>query len=356
MSAGPRVKFGVPPVDGTPGTTVTSEDDVDAAGRTAAGRAVVAVLTYRRTALLPDLLTALVAQAGTIEPRATVVIVDNDPDASAGPVVSAWAQHGVRYVHEPRPGISAARNRALDEAGEANVLVFIDDDEIPSPGWLAHLVGAWRAWGCAAVAGPVPPRFPGPVDPWVLGSGVFDRPERADGVRLPGAGAGNLLLDLPTVRALGLRFDEGLGLVGGEDTLFTHQLIRLGGEIRWCAAAEAVELIPADRLTRPWARQRSFRSASSWSRAELTVAGSTVARWRLRLTVAGKAAMRTAQGVVALAGAVVTRNPAARGRAVCQIASYAGLLAGAFGYVRAEYARPSTGRPPVPVEPTGALA
>jgi succinoglycan biosynthesis protein ExoM len=315
---------------------------------------VIAVLTYQRTDLLSDLLAALVEQARTVEPAATVVVVDNDPGASAEPVVSGWAGRGVRYVHEPRPGISAARNRALDEGGDAEVLVFLDDDEIPSPGWLAHLVGAWRAWGCAAVAGPVPPRFAGPVDPWVLGSGVFDRPERATGLLLPGAGAGNLLLDLRVVRGLGLRFDEGLGLTGGEDTLFTHELIRLGGEIRWCAEAEAVELVPADRLTRRWARQRSFRSASSWSRAELHLAGSAAARWRLRASVAAKTAGRSAQGLVGWTVAALTGSPGRRGRAVCTMASYAGLLAGAFGYVRAEYARPQTDR--LAAEPTGAAA
>lgn len=315
---------------------------------------VVAVLTYRRTELLPDLLTALVDQAVTVAPAAVVVVVDNDPDASARPVVSAWAGSGVRYVHEPRPGISAARNRALAEGGDAEVLVFLDDDEIPSPGWLAHLVGVWRAWGCAAVAGPVPPRFAGPVDPWVLGSGVFDRPERATGVLLPGAGAGNLLLDLRLVHRLGLRFDEGLGLTGGEDTLFTHQLIRLGGEIRWCAEAEAVELVPADRLTRRWALQRSFRSASSWSRAELHLTPGAAARWRLRASVAAKAAVRSAQGLAQWTAAALTADPAGRGRAICTVASYAGLLAGAFGYVRAEYARPQTARPAT--EPAGAAA
>lgn len=335
---------------------MATEDDVDTPGRPAAGRAVVAVLTYRRTALLPDLLTALVAQAGAVEPAVTVVVVDNDPDGGAEPVVSAWSGRGVRYVHEPRPGISAARNRALDEGGDADVLIFIDDDESPSPGWLAHLIGAWRAWGCAAVAGPVPPRFAGPVDPWVLGSGIFDRPERATGMRLPGAGAGNLLLDLRIVRGLDLRFDEGLGLTGGEDTLFTHQLIRLGGEIRWCAEAEAVELVAAERLTRRWARQRSFRSASSWSRAELHLADSAAARWRLRLTVAGKAAVRISQAAVGVASSALTGNTAARGRAICCVASYAGLLVGAFGYVRAEYARPAAGRPGAPVERPGAVA
>src|SRR5688572_28925452 len=96
---------------------------------------VVAVLTYRRTELPPGLLTDLVAQAATITPAAEILVVDNDPDGGAADVVRRWADRGVRYVHEPRPGISAARNRALTESVAADVLVFFDDDERPCADW-----------------------------------------------------------------------------------------------------------------------------------------------------------------------------------------------------------------------------
>src|SRR3954469_16278179 len=69
---------------------------------------VVAVLTYRRTDRLAGLLPQLVQQAAAV--GAAVLVVDNDPEASARPVA---AGSPVRYVHEPRPGIAAARNRAL---------------------------------------------------------------------------------------------------------------------------------------------------------------------------------------------------------------------------------------------------
>jgi succinoglycan biosynthesis protein ExoM len=304
-------------------------------------RTVVAALTYRRTELLPELLAALVAQAGTVLPRATVLLVDNDPDASAADVVHDWAARGVRYVHEPRPGISAARNRALAEAADADILVFLDDDELPGPDWLASLIGAWQTWGCAAVAGPVPARLLGPVDPWVAGSGIFHRTRRATGTRLTGAGAGNLLLDLRQVRSLGLTFDERFGLTGGEDTLFTHQLVHAGAQIRWCDEAEAVESVPTGRLTRSWVLQRSFRSGSSWSRAEVHLTDGAGARWRLRGVLTARAAVRAGQASLALLGALLRRDVAARARAECVMASYAGLVVGSFGYVREEYARPA---------------
>lgn len=311
-------------------------------------RTVVAVLTYRRTRLLPPLLAELTAQAARAEPPAEVLVVDNDPDGSAAGVVLPWADRGVRYAHEPRPGISAARNRALAEAACADALVFFDDDEHPSPDWLATITAAWREWGCAAVAGPVAAQLAVPAEPWVLGTGVFDRPTRPTGTRVRGAGAGNLLLDVRRVQALGLRFDERLGLTGGEDTLFTHALVHAGEEIRWCDEADAVEYVPAERLTRRWVVRRCSRSAGSWSRAEVLLARGRAGRWRVRGSVVAKAAVRLPVALLALAAAAVTGRPAARGRATGTLASYTGLVVGAFGWTAGEYARPAA---PVAVPP-----
>ena len=311
---------------------------------------VVAVLTYRRTELLPALLDELVRQARTVVPPAQVVVVDNDPGASAAGVVGAWADHGVRHVHEPRPGISAARNRALTEAAAADVLVFIDDDELPCPGWLQRLVGSWRTWGCAAVAGPVSARLLAPPSAWVAGTGVFDRRREPTGALLGGAGAGNLLLDVGQVRELGLTFDERLGLTGGEDTLFTHQLLHRGGELRWCDEAEAVESVPADRVTREWVLRRCFRSAGSWSRAEVSLAPGGSGRLRTRAGILAKAAVRLSLAAAALTAAAVRRDATARGAAVGTLASYAGLVVGALGFVPGEYGRAPVVPTQVPIE------
>ena len=72
-----------------------------------------------------------------------MLVVDNDPAASARSACTGF-HPAVRYVHEPRPGIAAARSRALREAGEHDVLVFIDDDERPSAGWLRSLLDTFE--------------------------------------------------------------------------------------------------------------------------------------------------------------------------------------------------------------------
>ena len=78
---------------------------------------VIAVLTFRRPDDLVGVLHDLVEHTAASEADASILVVDNDEAPSARDDRRP-AHPGVRYVHEPRPGIAAARNRALDEARE----------------------------------------------------------------------------------------------------------------------------------------------------------------------------------------------------------------------------------------------
>ena len=84
-----------------------------------------------------------------------------------------------------------------------------------------------------AVAGRVVTRLPDVVEPWISQSGAFERPTRTHGQLMTEAATNNLLLDLDGIRRLGLSFDERFGLTGGSDSMFTLQLTRRGGTIRW---------------------------------------------------------------------------------------------------------------------------
>jgi hypothetical protein len=185
-----------------------------------------------------------------------MLVVDNDPRGSGRSAVPDL--DSVSYVIEQTPGIAAARNRALDESVAERLLVFIDDDEVPQPNWLAALLDTWASTQASAVMGRVVSIFPTPpTDPWVLAGGFFTRPSRVTGTRIDVAATGNLLLDLDAVRDLGVRFDGTLGLAGGEDNLFSRQLVSRGGTIVWCEESVAEDEVSADRLTRAWRLKRS---------------------------------------------------------------------------------------------------
>ena len=184
---------------------------------------VIAVLTYRRPAELAALLPELTRQA-LGRPAVRVLVIDNDPAASGASVVSSLKSDAVRYVHEPRPGIAAARNRALDEATSYDLLIFIDDDEWPNPTWLESMLEVHDRTASAAVVGPVISEYAAEPDPWIKAGRFFDRRRLPSGTLIDVAATNNLLLDLRQVRAFGLRFDEAFGLSGGSDTLFTREL------------------------------------------------------------------------------------------------------------------------------------
>jgi len=317
------------------GQTAMALPREDAAGSSVA----LAVLTYRRSAELERILPELIEQARSIRPPARVMVIDNDPDAGARATADRWSSDGLEYYHEPTPGIAAGRNRALDEADDCSALVFIDDDEMPTEGWLGQLVAAWQDTAADAVAGPVQRVFDGDVDPWVLASGVFDRRTRPTGTAIGGAATSNLLLDLATLRLLGLRFDHRFGITGGSDTRITHDLVGRGGRIVWCDEAEVLDLVPAARASRRWVLQRTFRTGNVWSRVGIDLASRGWPRLRSRVGYVALGLRLVLQGAAQVIWGAIRLDEGRRARGSTRVMSGAGVGCGAVGYVYTEYHR-----------------
>ena len=310
------------------------------------GSVVIAVLTYKRADDLPVLLPLLVEQAASVPEDVSVLVVDNDPAGSAEQTVRGLGLAEVRYVVEPTPGIAAARNRALDEASEAHLMVFIDDDERPAPTWLAALLACYRRDRPAAVAGAVVPDLGLIDDPWILAGGFFVRQRHATGTELQTASTANLLLDLDQVRALGnVRFDERFGLSGGSDTLFTRTLTRNGGRLVWCDEASVTDHIRVQRLTRRWVLQRHFRSGNSWSRTCLDLEITAWGRLRTRIALTVQGLGRVVAGSLRTALGVARRSLRDQAKGSRTAARGTGMTVGAWGGVYVEYHRRTPGRP-----------
>src|SRR5688500_8469550 len=91
----------------------------------------IVIPTFRREFLLPRLLKRCVGQVGLASEALEILVIDNTPEATALPIakpIIAASPVRIRYVHEPRPGISHARNRGVAEA-KGDLIAFIDDDE-----------------------------------------------------------------------------------------------------------------------------------------------------------------------------------------------------------------------------------
>jgi len=303
----------------------------------------VIVPSYRRPAELARALPAIVEQVRELgsDPAvtATVLVVDNDAEGSAASVVRELASPLVDYVVEPSPGIAAARNRGLDAAVGADALVFIDDDESPRPGWLRSIVGTWRETAATAVMGRVISEYVAEPDAWVAAGQFFRRPSRVTGTEIPVAAAGNLLLDLGQVRGLGLRFDDRFGLSGGEDTLFSRQLVARGGRIVWCEESAATDYVPAARTTRAWVLGRARRSGNTASRIDLYLAGTASARLLVRLRAGAGGGARVCAGGLRFLFGLLSGSPWHQARGLRTANRGLGMAAAALGTSYQEYAR-----------------
>lgn len=303
-------------------------------------RLVVGIPTYQRPEKLAELLSVLPERIAEMPEGIDVgvVVADNDPSGSARTVVDQ-APLSVRYVREPHPGIGAVRNRLIDTAGDARLLAFIDDDERPLEGWLPALVETWRTHRADAVMGRVISVFEAHVDPWLIESGVFRRRERPTGMPLRTAAAGNLLIDLDSVNGLGLRFDEGLGLAGGEDTLFSKQLIAGGGHIVWCNESRAEDFVPEDRLTRRWAMKRAFSGGNAAVEISLKLERRRVRRAFVRVKGVAGGAARLLFGSARHLWGRLRGDLRTDARGLRMAYRGRGMLARALGHRHQEYAR-----------------
>ena len=97
----------------------------------------VVVVTYNRGELVERTLRAVLDQDGV--PFEVVVVDDGSTDATPK-VLAAIDDRRLRVLRQDNAGMSSARNAGL-AAAEGESVVFLDDDDVPEPGWLAALAG-----------------------------------------------------------------------------------------------------------------------------------------------------------------------------------------------------------------------
>ncbi len=213
----------------------------------------VAICTHDRPRQLRALLDGLVAQ--TYIPAFPVIVVDSGK-LPASEVVKDYADRlPITFEELPGGGLAAVRNRALKLALDqgCGFLAFIDDDEVPVPGWLAALMRRQAEIDADLVFGPVLATYHGTPPGWVTAGGFFERWGETPG-------SGNALIRLrllPDDPALWFR--EAFALTGGEDADFFDRLIETGARNAIASDAIAFEDTPPDRASVRFIWRRGLR-------------------------------------------------------------------------------------------------
>lgn len=238
-------------------------------GRT---RIAVAICTYQRNEPLRLLLESLIVCADRVRDQAAVgvVIVDDTKDGQARPVLAEFERRfelGIEYRISGRQNISLARNLALETAmGMADWIAMTDDDCEADPNWLKEFLDVQQRTGADAVTGALRRRAPAGSPAWLT-----EQPFMNVGISSAedGAPASTAATNCSMIRSEWLRdhphirFDPGLGVLGGEDMVFYRSARAEGLKIYFSAHGYVHENQPADRLTYRYQLFRFFWEGNS---------------------------------------------------------------------------------------------
>lgn len=225
-------------------------------------RVSVVIPTFLRPEGARAAVESVFAQTGVALSEIEVVLVDNDPAGSAAAVgaeLAAAAPLPFTMVHEPRAGVSHARNTGVAVA-RAPLIAFLDDDETATPGWLAALLAAQDATGADVVFGPIDTVLPATApEPRAHFEAFFARRGPATVQRIDHAyGCGNSLLVRARVLNGPAPFDAGHNEIGGEDDVLFRNLTASGGTFGWAPEALVHEVVPPHRATWAYVLRRAF--------------------------------------------------------------------------------------------------
>ncbi len=225
----------------------------------------VALCTHNRAELLRGALQSL---SEVEAPRRldwnVLVILNACSDESADVVESFAARLPIRYLSEPKPGVSNARNRAVDNV-DGDFVLWTDDDVRVSRNWLRTYEEAISRWPDADIfGGTVRLRFEEPAASWVETALPMIRPVFA-AMPLDGVEAGQRIVypELPFGANFAIRatvqkrhhFDPLLGRTPGprirnhEETQVIRAVMEEGAECRWVPASSVDHFIPRSRQT-----------------------------------------------------------------------------------------------------------
>ena len=226
-----------------------------------ADQVAIIIPTLRRPESLTRAIQSVQQQRGVSDRLKEVIVVDNDPEATAKAVVenlAATSPLPLIWCHAPIPGVATARNRGLAET-TAPLIAFLDDDEAASPDWLATLIAAQHRLGTDVVFGPIQGHVP-PNTPWHdYLCAFFGRAGPATDEVIPEAyGCGNSLLVRATALIGDAPFNTEADQSGGEDDALFSALAARGGRFGWAAQAWVTEYAPAHRANIGYALTRAF--------------------------------------------------------------------------------------------------
>jgi glycosyltransferase involved in cell wall biosynthesis len=238
------------------------------------------------------------APGQTPENRYEIIVVDNASTDSTAEITKDRLEKGsanvqVRYVYEPKLGLSVARNTGAREAKGA-ILAYLDDDAEASAGWLAELVAVFAAHERVAIAGgKVTLIWPPNAQPphWLSadlssGLGAYDLGDELIYIQEPSLTPRGLNYAVRKQFLLDVGgFDTHLGRVGknllsNEEQQLTRLALARGCQVAYVPSALAAHNVAPARMKPGWFLSRSWWQGISESYREQ--ASGKTGLWQIR--------------------------------------------------------------------------
>lgn len=245
-----------------------------------------AFCTYNRADRLEKLVGAMRAQDCPV-PFEILAVNNNSTDHTCAVLDALALRPGapLRWVTEPVQGIVAARNRVIAESLHSDILVCLDDDELPQPGLIAAAADAILHEGAQCAGGRVAVDFTTLQRPrWLrdelLGFlAAVDHGTSAFWIRdeTTPIWTANVAYDMRLFRDdPSLRFDQrynrvGKGIDGGEDFKMFTTLLQRGARIRYRPDMSVLHGVEPWRLKRRYFLRLHYRSGMRRGKLELPI-------------------------------------------------------------------------------------
>jgi succinoglycan biosynthesis protein ExoM len=294
----------------------------------------VYVCTHRRNDALRSMLTALLRAAENAAPRACVaaVVIDDNPDGRASEVVDEFEGRfalGIHYRHSGEQNISVARNLGLETAAQLGEWVAMTDDDCePDPTWISSYLDVQKRTGADAMTGPLVLRFPEGNPAW-----LYDQPFALgenevyeDGRLMHVAQTHNSIISSAWLREHpDIRFEPGLGRLGGEDMVFYRRCVEAGMRIYYARDAVVHEIVGPERATLHYQLRTQFWLGNS----EYVTNTQSGAATRARMVLRG--ARRLGEALQRPIGRLARHEPPQWRWCLASLLRASGMVLGALG-------------------------
>ncbi len=237
--------------------------------------ATVAMPTYRRREYALAALESVLAQDVVFSFE--VLVLDNGGNPALETAVTERAATStvpLRYIHVEELGLHNGRNLGAI-AARGDIVVYIDDDVLVPPGWLAFLCEPFADPGIGGVGGKVLPKWELPPPDWlkVLDPSYFsllDLGEDDRDLQWPEAPYGcNMAYRRELVLSLGGFAPDGIGghwiewQRGDGEIGFAYKVYNEGYRLVYRSGAWLYHRIPPQRQTVAFAHRRTIKGSIS---------------------------------------------------------------------------------------------